>query len=170
MKAQKTDNTSFKSFYADQTGKKFLSSLYAITEPKAHQLLTNELRLFRQTVSEHAQKVSNKGYDLVFTSADPHNPGLKWPALQFMKEGKLSEDTANTPSQLFILEMDYRVLDKKWNKAEVKKVFTQAKQEIKKWFTISYIDRYSDNSKSINTLKNEAQAQSSPEQIIDAIF
>lgn len=167
MRVSKTNSISFQQFKADEKGKKFLTSLYNITEPKAHRALTNELRIFKQTMCEFAQKMGVKQIDIFFTDT-----GIKGhsPALELRQGDKVLKDSVNAPSTLYLFELRYSEDNKKWTTPVVKKWFKRAKEEITGWLTLSYIDRFNDTDKSIDTLIKEAQRPSTKKEIIDSIF
>lgn len=168
MRVEKSNSVSFQSFKPDDKGKEFLCSLYNKTGQKARPVLIDELRKFKQTMSEYSQKMESKNIDIVLTT-DPHNK-LFWPVLQLKQGDKVLKDCTDAPSELFLFELDFARDDKKWTKSEVKKWFTRAKEEINGWFTLNYIDRFNNPPKSIETLIEEANKPNTEEQIINAIF
>lgn len=171
MRVQKTSEVSFQKFIVDDKGKDFLIGLYNATESKSHSVLTDELRIFRQTINSYAKKMEEKGIDIVFTSY-PSRPNLsEMPALQMCKEGKLLEDTTNAPSELLLLELQHdRTTEKPWSKLDVKKWFNRANAETKGWFTLSYLDRFKNASNKSEDLIMEAGRPSNKKEIVDAIF
>lgn len=171
MRVQRNSGISFQKFIVDDKGKTFLAGLYDVTKPKAHDLLTNELRIFKQNMSSYSNVMEEEGIDIVFTSY-PSRPNLsEMPSLQLQKQGKLLKDTINVPSELLLLELQHdKTTKKSWNKLDVKKWFNRANAETNGWFTLNYVDRFNTPKKSINALIAEAQKPITKKEIIEAIF